>query len=98
MIDTRPIDPDEFHDFCVADGYEAPTDKVYPPHDRPDLHTHPFDARVIITAGRLVMVLTDHRVELGPGDVCDIPALTPHSEQTGTTGAKGLLAIRQTVA
>ncbi|NNF54150.1 MAG: cupin domain-containing protein [Acidimicrobiales bacterium] len=98
MADTRPIDPDDFHDFCVADGYDAPADKVYQPNDRPGFHTHPFDARVLIIKGMLVMAMTDHEMVLGPGDVCDVPAGTPHSEQTAATGAKGLLAIRRTVA
>lgn len=98
MADTRPIDPDAFHDFCVADGYDAPAAKVYPPNDRPDLHTHPFDARVLIVKGTLVMAMTNHEVALGTGDVCDVPAGTPHSERTAASGAKGLLAIRRTVA
>ena len=98
MSDTRLIDPEDFQDFCVADGYDAPSDKMYPPNDRPDLHTHPFDARVLIVEGTLVMAMTDHELVLGPGDVCDVPAGTPHSEQTVSTGAKGLLAVRRTVA
>ena len=98
MADTRTIDPEEFYDFCVADGYDPPSNKVYPPRDRPHFHVHPFDARVLITEGRLVMALTDHKMVLGPGDLCDVPAGTPHSEQTAERGAKGLLAIRQTVA
>ena len=87
MIDTRPIEPDEFHDFCVADGYDSPSDKVYPPNDRPAFHIHPFDARVLITEGTLVMAFTDHEMVVEPGEVCDVPARTPHSEQTAAAGA-----------
>ena len=92
------MDPDAFHDSCVTDGYDAPTVKVYPPHDRPDLHTHPFDARILITEGRLVLAFTDDEVVLGPEDAFDVPARTPHSEQTAAEGATGRLAIRRVVA
>lgn len=91
------MDSEAFHDLCVGDGFEAPGAKVYPSHDRPDLHAHPFDARVLITEGELVLAFADSEIVLAPGDTCDVPAGTLHSERTSATGATGLLAVRHAV-
>lgn len=81
--------------MCVDDGWDEPQDKRYPPNDRPEIHSHDFDATVRISSGELHMVYANRVDVLGPGDHCIVPAGTMHSEQTGPGGAEGHLAVRQ---
>lgn len=66
--------------------------KRYEPRQKPELHAHDFDARVVITSGELHMVFEDRTEILGPGDTCVVPAGTLHSETCTDQGAVGLLA------
>ncbi len=85
----------EFRAACVGEGWDAPSPKSYPANDTPAMHSHDFDATVLIVDGELQMAFPDRVDVLGPGDRCIVPAGTVHSEQTGAAGATGWLATRQ---
>ncbi len=83
--------------MCADSGWDAPQDKHYPPNDVPEMHSHDFDATVLVTDGQLIMAYPDRVDVLVPGDHCIVHAGTVHSEQTGPSGASGHLAVRKDV-
>ncbi len=89
---------DEFLTWTSRDGFEPSRSVEYQPDSRPDLHDHDFDARVLITRGELTMAYESESVVLGPGDHCEVPAGTMHSEQGSSAGAAGTLATRPATA
>ena len=89
---------DEFASWAQRDGYEPSRATEYQPDSRPELHDHDFDARVLILRGELTMVYESHTMVLGPGDHCEVPAGTMHSEQGSSMGAAGVLATRPATA
>jgi quercetin dioxygenase-like cupin family protein len=82
---------DEFR-ASLPTGFGPARPKRYEPLQKPGLHAHDFDARVLITGGELHMVFEDRTEILGPGDTCVVPAGTLHSETCTDRGADGLLA------
>lgn len=85
---------DEFAVRARADGFVEPRAVEYAPNADPEMHAHDFDARVLITDGELHMALDDTVLVLGPGQECNVPAGTLHSERTEAMGAVGFLATR----
>lgn len=87
---------DEFAAWADDDGFSAPRLMTYEPNQKPPMHAHDFDARLLVTGGELTMALDDGAVVLLPGAECDVPAGTLHSEQGGPSGATAILATRDT--
>ena len=73
-------------------GFQPPRAVVYEPNQHPPLHTHDFDAIVLITGGVLHLQFGDRTERLMAGDRCVVPAGTPHAETCEAEGATGLLA------
>jgi len=89
---------DEFAARLDGDGFSLPRPMTYEPNQKPPMHAHEFDARLLVTGGELTMALDDGAVVLGPGAECEVPAGTLHSEQGGPSGATAVLATRDTAA
>ncbi len=89
---------DEFAAWVDADGFSVPRPMTYEPNQKPPMHAHDFDARLLVTSGELTMALDDGAVVLRPGDECDVPKGTLHSEQGGPSGATSVLSTRDTAA
>ncbi|MGH7092852.1 MAG: cupin domain-containing protein [Stellaceae bacterium] len=57
-------------------------------------HMHEFDARVLLLDGEMTITRNGKAQVFGPGDVCEIAAGTPHTEQCGPGGAHYLAGRR----
>jgi len=57
-------------------------------------HSHEFDARGLITAGEFVLTCGGAPRTLRSGDVFDMAAGTPHTEQCGPAGASYVVGRR----
>jgi quercetin dioxygenase-like cupin family protein len=57
-------------------------------------HTHEFDARGLITAGEFVLTCGGQPRTYRSGDVFDMAAGTPHTEQCGPAGASYIAGRR----
>jgi quercetin dioxygenase-like cupin family protein len=49
-------------------------------------HTHPFEARALITQGSITLTVDGVSTTYGVGDVFSLPALTPHHEDAAAHG------------
>lgn len=80
------MDRAEFEASLHRDGYELVTRDMAPNAVNPD-HTHPFDARIMVVAGSMALVMDGERRTYGPGEWCAVPAGTLHAEESGPAGA-----------
>jgi len=81
-----------------ARSLEAGADEVVERRWRPgqivETHTHPFDARALVTEGEMWLTCGAGTRHLRPGDTFHIPEGTPHSERYGPEGATYWVARR----
>jgi quercetin dioxygenase-like cupin family protein len=56
-----------------------------------DLHTHPFEAKALITSGDLWITVDDVERLYKQGDVFQLAPNTPHTEQYGPAGVTYLV-------
>jgi quercetin dioxygenase-like cupin family protein len=85
MSTAASIDVEGFRAGLAADGYE-PIERRMPPGPKVKEHTHPFHARLLILEGAYTIAIDGKPVTYGPGDICAVPAGTPHTEEPGPEG------------
>jgi quercetin dioxygenase-like cupin family protein len=76
-----------------ADGYE-PVDRRMDANQFNPEHMHEFDARVLMLDGEMTIARAGKVEIFRPGDVCEIAAGSPHTEQSGPFGAHYLAGRR----
>ena len=81
----------EFRTEYEADGFDIQTFQFEPNQQRAE-HAHPWDARLLLLEGALTLGTPDGEATYRPGETCAVDAGTPHTETTGSSGARGLVA------
>jgi quercetin dioxygenase-like cupin family protein len=88
----------EARDFAAilrAEGFAEAIPRRLPAGLETPVHTHEFDAKVLVTAGAFTLtrdgIATTHR----PGDLFSVPMGHPHAERAGPGGAEYLAGRRQ---
>jgi quercetin dioxygenase-like cupin family protein len=87
------MDRTTFEQSLKADGYEPVERRMDANHFNPE-HVHEFDARVMLLDGEMTITRPSGPQTFRPGDVCEMAAGTPHSEQCGPAGAYYLAGRR----
>jgi quercetin dioxygenase-like cupin family protein len=64
------------------------------PNERREMHTHEFDARLLILDGVFILASPDAEVTFQAGETCFVPAGAVHAEYGGPEGARYLAARR----
>jgi quercetin dioxygenase-like cupin family protein len=82
-----------FEQKLKTDGYEPVERHMDANHFNPE-HAHEFDARVMVLDGEMTITRNGTPQVFRPGDVCEMAAGTPHSEQCGAKGASYLAGRR----
>jgi mannose-6-phosphate isomerase-like protein (cupin superfamily) len=67
---------------------------VLPPNTNRPTHTHEFDARLFILSGAFMLARDGEIENFAPGDICEVPAGTPHQEITDERGTSYLAGRR----
>ncbi len=90
----------EARDFAAilkAEGFAEAIPRSLEPGQETPLHTHDFDAKLLVTGGAFTLtrdgIATTHR----PGDMFSVPRGHLHAERAGPAGAE-YLAGRRAVA
>jgi mannose-6-phosphate isomerase-like protein (cupin superfamily) len=87
------MDRTTFETEALRDGFGV-AEVTLPPNTQRPTHTHEFDARLFILGGAF-MLARDGQIEtFAPGDICEVPAGTPHQEITDERGATYLAGRR----
>lgn len=88
------MDREAFEAGLKADGFgEVLTRRMETGQAAPD-HAHPFDARLFILEGELVLEQGGTTRRYGPGEAFEVPAGLPHGESFGPEGATYLVGRR----
>lgn len=83
----KPANFEEFSASARADGYDETLVREWAPALSTGRHTHPFDARLVVARGSLVLTMEGKAHDLKVGGRCEIPHNLPHSEDYGAEGA-----------
>ena len=85
------MDRAEFIATLEREGYKEVVTVEREPHNALGVHTHPFEARALITLGELRLMTDGHEQVCRVGDQFHLLAHTPHSESCGAdpSGQKG---------
>jgi quercetin dioxygenase-like cupin family protein len=84
----------EFEAARKAEGYEEVLERVWAPHTVLDEHTHPFDAKAVVTQGEMWLTCGGSTQHLLPGGTFELARNTPHAERYGPEGATYWVARR----
>src|SRR5258708_33974685 len=87
------MDRASFESGLRRDGFECREGSIPPNEVRP-AHAHDWDARLLILAGEITLVIDGKRHAYRPGDSCDVPAGTQHEQHIGPAGGRNLPAGR----
>jgi quercetin dioxygenase-like cupin family protein len=85
------MDRAEFIAMLEQEGYKEIVTVEREPHNVLGVHTHPFEARALITLGELRLVTDGHEQLCLVGDQFHLLAHTPHSESCGAEGVHYLV-------
>jgi len=87
------MDRAAFEAELLREEYEVREVHMQPNETRPP-HTHEFDAKLFILGGVISLVRDGATETFLPGQICYVPAGTPHQEVTGAEGARYLAGRR----
>jgi quercetin dioxygenase-like cupin family protein len=85
------VDKSAFKTQLVAEQFDEIVEVSKPAHEAMGLHTHSFEAKALITQGELSIAVNDVSRLYKEGDVFQLAANTPHTEQYGPTGVTYLV-------
>ena len=88
------MDAEQFKKSMLADGFEC-REFSAEAHTHNPSHTHPWHASLFILDGELILTTPEGTKTFGPGENCEVPANTQHSEMIGNAPFKALLATKQ---
>lgn len=85
---------DEFTQEAQALGYQEMLSRSWDPLTVLATHTHPFDAKALVTAGEMWLTVGSQTQHLLVGDRFELTRETPHDERYGPQGATYWVARR----
>ncbi len=81
------LDTAAFDAQALAQGYEELLDRQWAPLTVVDIHTHPFDAKAVLTQGEMWLTVDGQTRHLQAGDGFELAREVPHAERYGPEGA-----------
>lgn len=88
------MDATTFRERLAADGFAEVLERDAEPHSSNELHEHPFDARLLVVDGELMLGSADGERRIGPGEMCELPRGERHRERYGAAGARLVIGRR----
>lgn len=92
MIDAQTLR--DFDAEALALGYDQLLDRDWAAGQVVDEHSHPFDARAVVTRGEMWLTVDGQTRHLRPGDRFELGRDHPHAERYGAEGATYRVARR----
>ena len=83
-----------FRTRSLAAGADEVLERRWAPRQVVETHTHPFDAEGLLADGEMWLTCSGETQHLHVGDRFHIPAMTPHAERYGPSGAVYWVARR----
>ena len=88
------MNEDQFRKQLRERGYDDAKIKEFEPNLDKEMHTHDLSAMALVMSGEFTLALESEATTYGPGEWCELPAGTVHTERTGPSGATVLLAYK----
>ena len=86
------MDEEEFRIKAQADGYSEPEIHEVEHAPKKEMHTHEQSILSLVLSGEFTMYYEQESKTYGPGEWCENPAGTLHTEQIGPNGVTALVA------
>lgn len=83
-----------FEASARAAGFDEMLEREWAPGTVLDTHTHPFDAKAVLTRGEMWLTCGDETRHLGVGEGFELARGTPHAERYGPQGTTFWVARR----
>ena len=83
----QPANLEDFTAQAMDEGFDEIITREWAPDLQLDCHTHPFDLRVHVARGSLVLTVGDTSRPYTAGDGFRLARNTPHAEHYGPQGA-----------
>ncbi|MGX9963093.1 cupin domain-containing protein [Roseomonas sp. F4] len=84
-----------FEAGLAADGFLEQVERSLPTGEATPEHSHPFDARLLILSGELILAQGGASRAYGPGEVFEVPRDVPHAEIAGQAGVSYIAGRRR---
>lgn len=84
----------DFDAAAFALGFSTVLDRQWAPLTVVDTHSHPFDAKAMVTQGEMWLTVGSETRHLMPGDGFELARDIPHAERYGPEGATYRVARR----
>lgn len=81
---------EQFRQWLASEGIDTVVAVEREPNGRLDTHTHPFEARALVTEGEITIEAEGGTRRYGPGDIFQLGANIPHAEHYGPQGVRYL--------
>ena len=88
------MNEDQFRQQLRERGYGDAKSREYEPNLDKEMHTHDQSVMALVMSGEFTLVLERESTTYRPGEWCECPAGTVHTERTGPSGAAVLLAYK----
>ncbi|MDN3567430.1 cupin domain-containing protein [Paeniroseomonas aquatica] len=92
------MEPQDFAAVLRAEGFAEAIPRSLAAGEATPLHTHDFDAKVLVTAGAFTLCRDGIATTHGPGGMFSVPRGHPHAEAAGPAGAEYLAGRRAAAA
>ncbi len=80
----------EFRDLLANEGFSTVVAVEREANGSLDTHSHPFEARALVTDGEITIVWAGGTQHCRAGDIFQLAANVPHTETYGPQGVKYL--------
>jgi len=92
-MDTATIE--KFKSGLLCDGYIDIAEKEMPAGKFMDEHTHPADVRLLVLKGGATITCSGESKTIKTGDVYELAANIPHTEQYSENGYRIIVGLRK---
>jgi quercetin dioxygenase-like cupin family protein len=92
-MSTMTMSADAFRAALLRDGWEV-LDRTYPAGHAVPEHSHPFEARLLVTEGAFTLTCGGTPTTYRAGEQFAVPAGVRHAEATGAEGAQLVVGRR----
>ena len=86
------MDEEEFRKKAQDEGYSEPEMHEVDPSPTKEMHTHDQSVLSLVLGGEFTMIDENGSTIYAPGDWCENPAGTLHTEQIGPNGVIALVS------
>ncbi len=90
---TPLMTEDEFRELLAGQGCDDIRDSTFEPGHHTELHSHQFDAQLLVLEGEFILELEDGKHIFKVGETCKVLSGTMHAEHNGEAPTRTLTGL-----